>query len=137
VLTGHTNTIDAVAFSPDGRFVASGSHDRTVKIWNSRTGELIHTLLGHTASVQGLVFTADSEHLISVSPDRRIRFWDVLGGQDNFELPADANWFSLNCVAISRDGTRLAWGGGQRRRGEINLLDARAGWKAAGGPLGP
>jgi WD40 repeat protein/cell division protein FtsB len=133
VLAEHTNTVDTVAFSPDGRYLASGSHDHTVKVWDASTGSLIRTLLGHIGSVQGTVFGPNSEHLISVSasPDRKIRFWDVFGDQETLTLDIDPNWLSTYCIAISPDGKRLAWGGGERRRGEVRLLDARAGWDAS------
>jgi WD40 repeat protein len=133
VLADHTNTVDTVAFSPDGRYLASGSHDHTVKVWDIGTGSLVHTLFGHKSSVQGIVFGPDSEHLISVSPDRKIKFWDVFGDQETFTLDGDPNWLSTYCVAISPDGKRLAWGGGERRRGEVRLLDARAGWESSAG----
>jgi WD40 repeat protein len=127
-LTDHSDTVTSVAFSPDGQFLASGGHDWTAKIWNAKTGELIHSLSGHERAVQGVVFGPDSEHLITVSSDRLIKFWDVPSGQETFTLPGDPNWVATTCVAMSRDGKRLAWGGGRTtRQGEVRLLDARPG----------
>ena len=56
-LTGHTDNVRSVAFSPDGETIASGSFDDTIKIWNARTGAEILTLTGHTGAVKSVAFS--------------------------------------------------------------------------------
>jgi WD40 repeat protein len=72
-----------VAFSPDGRWIASGSEDSTVKIWNGRSGELVHTFRGHTGIVTSVAFTPDGRRLISGSRDHTAKVWDL----SNLERP--------------------------------------------------
>src|SRR5436305_779176 len=70
----------SVAFSHDGRRLASCSHDRTVRIWDAETGALQRTLDGHTDSVRSVAFYHDGRRLASCSHDRTVRIWDVETG---------------------------------------------------------
>jgi WD40 repeat protein len=74
---GHTGTVDAVAVSPDGSTVASGGDDRTIEIWDKRTGNVLHTLVGHTDRVLDIAFSPDGTRLVSVGEDDRMIIWDV------------------------------------------------------------
>jgi WD40 repeat protein len=62
--------------APNSNVIASGSKDKTIRLWNARTGQLITTLAGHTDDVVALAFTANSE-LISLSKDKTTILWDV------------------------------------------------------------
>jgi WD40 repeat protein len=74
-LNGHEGAVNSVQFSPDGKLIASGSLDHTVKIWNVETGNLIETLIGHEGAVNSIMFSPDGSRLISGSSDRKIKVW--------------------------------------------------------------
>ena len=113
-LTGHTAPVKAIAFSPDGQLVASGSGDKTIRLWNKETGQSELTLVGHTADITSLDFSSDSRYLISGSRDRTVRIWNiayrnphplsVLTGPSNLVLD----------VAFSPDDQFITAGAGDR-----------------------
>jgi WD40 repeat protein len=72
-LTGHTNPVNAVAFSPDGHTLASGSSDHTTRLWNIPFG----LLTGHTDTVKGVAFSPDGHTLATGSDDQTVRLWDT------------------------------------------------------------
>jgi COMPASS component SWD3 len=77
-LAGHFNSINAIAFSPDGLTVVSASADGNIKFWNASSGEHIHTLRGHQNSVTCLTFSSDGETIISGSIDKTFKIWGVI-----------------------------------------------------------
>ncbi len=84
--SGHTNTVDAVAFSPDHRWLASGSYDKTIRIWDLSTGRTLQTLTAHTDDVWSLSFSPDGRRLVSASQDGTARVWDTNTGAPLYTL---------------------------------------------------
>ncbi len=105
-LEGHKNWIRSIAVSPNGTWLASGSDDKTIKIWDMETGECRATLEGHTEEVRALVITHDRGTLFSGSNDNTIRCWQVLTGQATAVIRGH-NHFVLG-LAVFKHGTRLA-----------------------------
>jgi len=124
--TGHTRSANAVAFSPDNRWLASGGKDNVIKIWDLATGNVLRTLYGHTSNVNALAVSPDGKLLASGSgdindrrdlgtftqggvvggaEDNTVRIWSVQAGQQlqvlrGHELPVGA-------IAFSNDGRSL------------------------------
>ena len=70
-----------MAYSPDGRRIASAGCDRTVKVWDAGTGEEILTFKGHPDWVLGVAFSPDGRRIASASNDRTVKLWDAGTGQ--------------------------------------------------------
>lgn len=80
-LEGHSAYVTSVAWSPDGRQLASGSHDETVRIWDPVTGQCISTLEGHSGSVLSVTWSLDGRQLASASDDKTVRIWHPATGR--------------------------------------------------------
>ncbi|KAF6806138.1 hypothetical protein CPLU01_15929 [Colletotrichum plurivorum] len=80
-LEGHSNGVLSVAFSRDGRQLASGSYDNTVKLWDTATGQCQQTLEGHSNYVRSVAFSPDGRQLASGSHDNTVKLWDTATGQ--------------------------------------------------------
>jgi WD40 repeat protein len=70
-----------VAYSPDGKTLASGSGDKTVKLWDVATGKNTATIKGHTEGVHAVAYSSDGRTLASGSGDGTIKLWDVRAGR--------------------------------------------------------
>ncbi|MBW4457979.1 MAG: ribosome assembly protein 4 [Nostoc indistinguendum CM1-VF10] len=107
-LEGHTNAVWSVMYSPDGKTIASGSDDNTIKIWDVTTGKAIKTLTGHTSRVDSVVYSPDGRTLASGSADKTIKIWDITTGQAIKTLTGHSSY--VRSVVYSPDGRTLASG---------------------------
>ena len=76
-LTGHTDPVYAVAWSPDGKTLATAGFDNTVRLWDSATRKEIKSFEGHTKLVLTVAYSPDGRHLVSGSLDNSVRIWDL------------------------------------------------------------
>jgi serine/threonine protein kinase len=107
-LTGHSSMVSSVVYSPDGRYLASGSWDDTIKIWEVATGKELRTFTGHSDSVESVAYSPDGRYLASGSDDGTIKIWEVATGKELRTLTG--HFYPVRSVAYSPDGRYLASG---------------------------
>jgi WD40 repeat protein len=108
-MSGHAGDINYLAYSPDGRQLASASDDRTIKLWHTASGKELGTLRGHAARVLGVAYSPDGRRIASTGLDDTMRLWDPITQQEILSLPGHA--VSMHRVAFSPDGRRIACAG--------------------------
>jgi hypothetical protein len=133
VQTGHTDFVSAVAVSPDGRFIVSGSQDRTVKVWDAQSGALLRSLKGHT-SVSAVAVSPDGRFIVSGSGDRTVKVWDAQSGALLRSLGGHTG--PVHAVAVSPDGRFIISGSWDQT---VKVWDAQSGalLRSLGGHTGP
>ncbi|XP_053851244.1 notchless protein homolog 1 isoform X3 [Vidua macroura] len=108
-MTGHQALINQVLFSPDTRIIASASFDKSIKLWDGRTGKYLTSLRGHVSAVYQIAWSADSRLLVSGSSDSTLKVWDAKTKKLAVDLPGHAD--EVYAVDWSPDGQRVASGG--------------------------
>ena len=120
-LEGHTSLVTAVAVTPDGRHVVSGSDDNTLRVWDLATGETKTTLQGHTNSVNAVAVTPDGRHVVSGSEDETLRVWDLATGETKTTLQGHTDW--VCAVAVTPDGRHVVSGSGRQHAARLGPGD--------------
>jgi WD40 repeat protein len=118
---GHTKSVDAIAISPDGLLLASGSADNSARLWEVATGHEIRTFSGHSLGIKALAFSPDSKLLVSGAIDGHVKLWNTVTGSALWDQP---DCGSASAAAFSRDGRWIAVGNMEKT---IKLLDATTG----------
>lgn len=117
VQTGHRDPITSVSFSADGRFVATGSTDNTVILWNAATGEKLRAFAGHSGPVTSVSLSADGSRLATGATNSpgslpgslsKAILWNTATGEKLRSF--SGHMLGVNTVSLSADGTRLATG---------------------------
>jgi WD40 repeat protein/predicted Ser/Thr protein kinase len=121
-LAGHTDSVMPVVFSPDGKILASGSADRSIKLWDVQSGTLKQTLTGHSNGVHSLEFSPDGMTLASGSDDKTIKLWNAQTGALKQTLTGHNS--AVHTIAFSPDGNLLASGSTDKT---IKIWDVRTG----------
>ncbi|KAI0922265.1 hypothetical protein AcW2_007006 [Taiwanofungus camphoratus] len=106
ILDEHTGGVCALAYSPDGQYIASGSEDATVIIWEAQTGQRLRTCTEHSDTVCSLAFSPDSKELVSGSRDNLVIIWTIATGDARAILEGHRGF--IYCVAYSPDGKTVA-----------------------------
>ncbi|KAM0753270.1 YVTN repeat-like/Quino protein amine dehydrogenase, partial [Meredithblackwellia eburnea MCA 4105] len=110
-LTGHQKQVNHVAFSPDGKWIASAGFDNSVKLWEGRTGKFVASLRGHVAAVYRVSWSSDSRMLVSASKDSTLKLWDLKTHKIRVDLPGHTD--EVYCVDFVAD--KIASGGRDKK----------------------
>jgi WD40 repeat protein len=108
-LEGHTQATRSVAWSPDGRWIATSSEDGSARIWSAQTGDQRFTLLAHQAYVQDVAWSPDATRLVTGSDDGTAKVWSITEGgpRELLSLSVQDTRSGVRGVAFSRDGRRV------------------------------
>src|SRR5947209_2296544 len=103
---GHSDYVSAVAWSPDGKRIASASGDHTVQVWNAVDGSHVYVYRGHSADVSTLAWSPDGKYIVSAGLDNTVQVWEAATGKLVYTYRGHND--VVYDVAWSPDGTRIA-----------------------------
>ncbi len=116
---GHRSRVTTVAWSPNGKYIASGSLDKTVQVWAANPSDSLHPFMyrGHTAGVQSVAWSPDGSHVVSGSIDKTVQVWNALTGeqrglyQGHTDIVMTVAWSpnGYSLASGSADGTVRVW----------------------------
>ena len=108
IFSRHTGRVSSVTYSPDGRYIVSGSWDKTVRVWDAETGEPIRELPCND-DVNGIAFSPDGHHIAAALDDSTVRIWDSTTWEPAGS-PLRGHDGGIRCIAYSPDGRRMVSG---------------------------
>ena len=120
--TGHAKAVESLAFAPDRSWLASGSFDNSIRIWDVETGRELRSLTGHTGVIRSIVCSPDGKWLASGSNDKTLRLWNVDTGLETKRFENVDG--TVEAVVFSPDGRLIASSGSA---GNIILRDSGTG----------
>ena len=104
-LSGHVDSVNTVAITPDGKFVVSGSSDHTVKKWDLNTATEVMTFRGHTSPVNAVAITPDGQKVVSGASDNTVRVWNLETGAEI--LTFNGHGLPIVAVGVTLDGQKV------------------------------
>lgn len=120
-LRGHSGYVNALAFSPDGGHLVTGSDDGTARVWNARGGALERTLRGHDGTVRGVSYSDDGRRIATAGSDGTVRVWPANGGDAVILVGHEG---PVNGAAFDSSGKRVVSAGDD---GAVRVWDAAGG----------
>ena len=121
-LKGHSSSVNSVAFSPTEHVIATGSSDKTVKLWDAKTGEQLSSLQGHTNWVNSVTYSPDGGQIATGSADGTVKLWDAKTSEQLSSLQGHTG--EVISVTYSPDGGQIATGSSDKT---VKLWDAKTG----------
>jgi WD40 repeat protein len=126
ILEGHSDYVKTVSITPDGSRAVSGSSDKTLRLWDLRSGKCIRTLEGHAGAVYSVNMTPDCKRAVSGSADRTLRLWNLKTGECIKTLRGHTE--IVGAVSITPDGSRAVSGSSDKTVRVWNLESGKCLW---------
>jgi WD40 repeat protein len=105
--SGHSDHINTIAYSPNGKYILSSSDDKTAILWDVKTGKLLHKFVGHLQSCLEGSFSSDNQKILTVSSDNQVKIWETITGKLISEFSFESDEFSSVSVNFSANGDEV------------------------------